>query len=149
MATTNQTAAASPAAPLATVVSLQRGTAAAASNKRYGAAIAALNPAFAARTFTLTRLGQAAVAAGGAIGKNGQVTVMGATAVAVGIAANGGTAATGAAIVTAMLNNPALLAAFAASRAKGTHVVTGTALHSQWCAGYVKGLCIAKHGLAA
>jgi hypothetical protein len=121
---------------------------AAASNKRYGAALNALTPAFAAATFTLTALGKGAVGQAGCIGRNGQPTAMGLTAVALHNAANGGTAATGAAIVAAIIGNPQLMAAMLGTKAQGTHILPNTATAAKWAQGYVNGLCRPAHGLA-
>lgn len=119
-----------------------------ASNRRYGAGINALTPAFANATFTLTALGKGAVGVAGCIGRNGQPTVMGLTAVAVANASNGGTSATGAAIVAAMLGNPQLMAALLATKANGTHIAPSAATVAKWAQGYVNGLCRTQHGLA-
>lgn len=119
-----------------------------ASNRRYGAALNALTPAFATATFTLTALGKASVAQAGCIGRNGQPTAMGLTAVALANAANGGTAATGAAIVAAILGNPQLMAAMGGTKALGTHVTPNSATAAKWAQGYVNGLCRPAHGLA-
>lgn len=122
---------------------------AAASNKRYGAALNSLTASFAVATFTPTALGKAAIAAQGGIGRNGQPTVMGLTAVALGnaMAANGGTA-NGAAVVLAILGNPQLMAAMGATKALGVHVTANSATAAKWAQGYVNGLCRPAHGLA-
>ena len=119
-----------------------------ASNRRYGAALNALTPAFATATFTLTALGKQAVAAHGGIGRNGQPTAMGLTAVALANAANGGNAATGAAIVQAIIGNPQLMAGMLGTKAQGTHITPNTATAAKWAQGYVNGLCRPAHGLA-
>lgn len=121
---------------------------AAASNKRYGAALNALTPAFAAATFTLTTLGKGCVAQAGCIGRNGQPTAMGLTCVALHNAAQGGIAATGAAIVAAIIGNPQLMAAMLGTKAQGTHILPNTATAAKWAQGYVNGLCRTQHGLA-
>jgi hypothetical protein len=125
------------------------GTAAASAN-RYKAAAHSLTPAFAAATFTLTPLGKAAVAANGGIGRNGQATVMGLVAVALGnaIAANGGTSATGAQVAAALLGNPQLMAATGGTKALGVHVTAANATAAKWAQGYINGLCRPAHGLA-
>lgn len=122
---------------------------AAASAKRYGNAVNALTPAFANATFTPTALGKQAIAAQGCIGRNGQATVMGLCAVALGnaMAANGGTA-TGAQVVLAILGNPQLMAAMGATKALGVHVTANSATAAKWAQGYVNGLCRPAHGLA-
>jgi hypothetical protein len=117
-----------------------------ASAKRYGAGISALTPAFANATFALTALGKQAVAANGCIGRNGQATVMGLTAVAL---ANAGGTATGQAVVMAMLGNPQLVAALLGTKANGTHVAPSAATVAKWAQGYVNGLCRPQHGLAS
>lgn len=129
---------------------------AAASAKRYGngnsnvaAAVNTLTPAFAVATFTLTALGKQAVGVAGCIGSKGQPTAMGLTAVAVANAANGGTSATGAAIVAAILGNPQLMAAMLGTKANGTHVLPTAACAARWAQGYVNGLCRTQHGLAS
>lgn len=119
-----------------------------ASAKRYGAALNGLTPAFAAATFTLTALGKATVGAAGCIGRNGQPTAMGLTAVAVANAANGGTSATGAAVVAAIIGNPQLMAAMLGTKAQGTHLLPNTATAAKWAQGYVNGLCRPAHGMA-
>lgn len=121
----------------------------AASAKRYGATAMQLPAAFANRTFTLTALGVSTASAKGCVGRNGQATVMGLTAYAVAIAANGGKAATGAAIVAVMLTHPAFKGVFNGTKANGTHVSANTLTAAKWCAGYVNGLCRPQHGLAA
>jgi hypothetical protein len=123
---------------------------AAASAKRYGAALNALTPAFANATFTPTALGKAAIAANGCTGRNGQATAMGLTAAAMGnaMAANGGAPATGAAIVAAIIGNPQLMAAMLGTKAQGTHILPNTATAAKWAQGYVNGLCRPAHGLA-
>lgn len=108
----------------------------------------ALNPAFAARVFTLTALGASTAKAQGACGARGQQTAMGITAWAVGIAANGGTSATGAAIVAVMLTNAGVLKALASTKAFGTHLNAGVMPPPAFCQGYVNGLCRPQHGLA-
>lgn len=124
---------------------------AAASVKRYAAGINALTPAFAARVFTPTPLGKAAIAASGCIGKAGQATAMGLTAVAMGnaMAANGGAPANGAAIVAAIIGNPQLMAAMLGTKAQGTHILPNSPAAAKWAQGYVNGLCRPQHGLAA
>lgn len=122
---------------------------AAASNKRYGVALNALTPSFATATFTLSALGKAAVAANGCTGRNGQATAMGLTALALAHAANGGLSATGAAVVTAIIGNPQLMAAMLGTKAQGTHILPGTATAAKWAQGYVNGLCRPQHGLAS
>jgi hypothetical protein len=119
-----------------------------ASNKRYGVALNALTPSFATATFTLTALGKAAVTAAGCTGRNGQPTAMGLTALALGHAANGGLSATGAAIVTAIIGNPQLMAGMLGTKANGTHLLPNTATAAKWAQGYVNGLCRPQHGLA-
>jgi hypothetical protein len=119
-----------------------------ASNRRYGAALNALTPAFANATFTLTALGKGAVGQQGCIGRNGQPTAMGLTAVALHNAAQGGTSATGAAIVAAIIGNPQLMAAMLGTKAQGTHILPNTATAAKWAQGYVNGLCRPAHGLA-
>lgn len=121
----------------------------AASAKRYGAKAGALTPAFATRTFTLTALGRAAVATNGCTGAQGQATAMGLTAYALGIATNGGNAATGAAIVAVMLTHTAFTGVFNGTKANGTHVSPNATTAAKWCQGYVNGLCRPQHGLAA
>lgn len=118
---------------------------AAASAKRYGNGAALLTPAFASATFTLTAMGKAAHGCGGAIGRNGAVTLMGLTAVALG---NAGGTATGAQVVAAMLGNPQLVAAMLGTKAAGVHVNAATATSAKLAQGYVNGLCRAAHGLA-
>lgn len=122
-----------------------------ASAKRYGNAVNSLTPAFAAATFTPSALGKAAIAAQGGIGRNGAVTVMGLTAVALGnaIAAQGGNSATGQAVVLAILGNPQLMLAMGATKALGVHVTANSATAAKWAQGYVNGLCRPAHGLAA
>lgn len=119
-----------------------------ASNRRYGAALNVLTPAFANATFTLTALGKQAIAANGCIGRNGQATAMGLTAVALANASNGGTAATGAAIVAAIIGNPQLMAGMLGTKANGTHITPNSATAAKWAQGYVNGLCRPAHGLA-
>ena len=119
-----------------------------ASARRYGATVHGLTPSFATATFTLTALGKSTVAAQGCIGRNGQPTAMGLTCVALANAANGGTAATGAAIVAAILGNPQLMAAMGGTKALGTHVTPNSATAAKWAQGYVNGLCRTQHGLA-
>ncbi len=119
-----------------------------ASAKRYGATVNGLTPSFATATFTLTALGKAAVASQGCLGRNGQPTAMGLTAVAVANASNGGTSATGAAIVAAILGNPQLMAAMGGTKALGVHVTPNSATAAKWAQGYVNGLCRTQHGLA-
>lgn len=131
----------------APAVAAKLGTAS-ASNRRYGAALMALTPAFASATFTLTALGKGAVGQQGCIGRNGQATAMGLTAVALHNAANGGTSATGAAIVAAIIGNPQLMAAMLGTKAQGTHILPNTATAAKWAQGYVNGLCRPAHGLA-
>lgn len=121
----------------------------AATAKRYGASAMALAPAFAARTFTLSNLGVSTANAKGCVGRNGQATVMGLTAYALSLAANGGKAATGAAIVAVMLTHPAFKGVFNGTKANGTHVSANALTAAKWCAGYVNGLCRPQHGLAA
>lgn len=121
---------------------------AAASTKRYNAAVNTLTPAFAAATFTLTTLGKGCVAQAGCIGRNGQPTAMGLTCVALHNAAQGGTSATGAAIVAAIIGNPQLMAAMLGTKAQGTHILPNTATAAKWAQGYVNGLCRTQHGLA-
>lgn len=123
---------------------------AAASGKRYGAALNVLTPAFAAATFTPTALGKAAIAANGCTGRNGQPTAMGLTAVAMGnaAAANGTANPTGAQVVAAIIGNPQLMAAMLGTKAQGTHILPGTATAAKWAQGYVNGLCRPAHGLA-
>lgn len=121
---------------------------AAASNKRYGAALNVLTPAFASATFTLTALGKQSVGAQGCIGRNGQPTAMGLTAVALANASNGGHSATGAAIVAAIIGNPQLMAAMLGTKAQGTHITPNSATAAKWAQGYVNGLCRPAHGLA-
>lgn len=121
----------------------------AASAKRYGAKAMALNPAFATRTFTLSALGLSTAGAKGCVGRNGQATVMGLTAYAVSLAANGGKAATGAAIVAVMLTHPAFKGVFNGTKANGTHIGANALTAAKWCAGYVNGLTRTQHGLAA
>jgi len=121
----------------------------AASAKRYGANAGNLSASFAARTFTLTNLGMAAVAAKGCTGKAGQATAMGLTAYALGIAANGGKCASGAAIVAVMLTHPAFAGVFNGTKANGTHVAPNATTAAKWAQGYVNGLCRPQHGLAA
>jgi hypothetical protein len=119
-----------------------------ASNRRYGAALNALTPAFASATFTLSALGKQAVAANGCTGRNGQPTAMGLTAVALANAAQGGLSATGAAIVAAIIGNPQLMAAMLGTKAQGTHITPNSATAAKWAQGYVNGLCRPAHGLA-
>jgi len=121
----------------------------AASAKRYGANAGNLSASFATRTFTLSNLGMAAVAAKGCTGKAGQATAMGLTAYALGIAANGGKCATGAAIVAVMLTHPAFAGVFNGTKANGTHVAPNATTAAKWCQGYVNGLTRPQHGLAA
>jgi hypothetical protein len=116
-----------------------------ASNRRYGATVNGLTPAFAAATFTLTALGKAAVAANGCTGRNGQPTAMGLTALALGQC---GHSATGAAIVAAIIGNPQLMAAMLGTKAQGTHILPNTVAAAKWAQGYVNGLCRPAHGLA-
>jgi len=106
-----------------------------------------LAPAFAARTFTLTPAGHALIANNG-LNAHGRLTAIGATCLALGIASNGGNSATGAAIVTAMLTSPACLAAFLGTKANGVHFTASNPPTPGFAAGYVKGLAMAKHGLA-
>jgi hypothetical protein len=130
----------------------------AASAKRYGALAGQLTPAFAQRTFTLSNLGNGAVSAKGCIGRNSQATAMGLTAYALGIAANGGNCATGAAIVATMLTHPAfmvpnpsgqgLVSLFTITKANGVHISANATTAAKWCQGYVNGLCRPQHGLA-
>jgi hypothetical protein len=119
-----------------------------ASNRRYGAALNSLTPAFANATFTLTALGKQAVAANGGTGRNGQATAMGLTAVALANAAQGGLSATGAAIVAAIIGNPQLMAGMLGTKAQGTHITPNSATAAKWAQGYVNGLCRPQHGLA-
>jgi hypothetical protein len=121
-----------------------------ASAKRYGATVNGLTPAFAAATFTPTALGKQAIAANGGIGRNGQPTVMGLVAVALGnaIAANGGNSATGQQVALALLGNPQLMAATGGTKALGVHVTAANATAAKWAQGYVNGLCRPAHGLA-
>lgn len=121
-----------------------------ASAKRYGATVNGLTPSFAAATFTPTALGKAAIAANGGIGRNGQATVMGLVAVALGnaMAANGGKPATGAQVVVALLGNPQLMAATGGTKAFGVHVTAANATAAKWAQGYINGLCRPAHGLA-
>lgn len=116
-----------------------------ASNKRYGAMVNGLTPAFASATFTLTALGKQAVAANGCTGRNGQPTAMGLTALALGQC---GHSATGAAIVAAIIGNPQLMAAMLGTKAQGTHILPNTVAAAKWAQGYVNGLCRPAHGLA-
>lgn len=122
-----------------------------ASAKRYGATVNGLTPAFAAAAFTPTALGKRAIAANGGIGRNGQPTVMGLVAVALGnaIAANGGASATGAQVVAALLGNPQLMLATGGTKALGVHVTPANATAAKWAQGYVNGLCRPAHGLAS
>jgi hypothetical protein len=119
-----------------------------ASQRRYGATVHGLTPSFATATFTLTALGKSTVGQAGCIGRNGQPTAMGLTAVALANAANGGNSATGAAIVAAILGNPQLMAAMGGTKALGTHVTPNSATAAKWAQGYVNGLCRPAHGLA-
>lgn len=119
-----------------------------ASAKRYGALAGQLTASFATRTFTLTALGSQAVAAKGCTGKAGQPTAMGLTAYALGIAANGGQCATGAAIVAVMLTHPAFAGVFNGTKANGVHVAPSATTAAKWAQGYVNGLCRPQHGLA-
>ncbi len=121
-----------------------------ASVKRYGAMVNGLTAAFAAASFTLSPLGKAAIAANGGIGRNGQATVMGLVAVALGnaISSNGGTSATGQQVVLALLGNPQLMAATGGTKAFGVHVTAANATAAKWAQGYVNGLCRPAHGLA-
>ncbi len=122
-----------------------------ASIARYKGGANALTPAFAATVFTPTALGKRAIAAQGAIGKAGQVTVMGLVAVALGnaIAANGGTSATGAQVAVALLGNPQLMAATGGTKALGVHITAANATAAKWAQGYINGLCRPAHGLAS
>lgn len=122
-----------------------------ASAKRYGATVNGLTPSFASAAFTPTALGKQAIAANGCIGRNGQATVMGLVAVALGnaIAANGGNSATGAQVVVALLGNPQLMAATGGTKALGVHVTPANATAAKWAQGYVNGLCRPAHGLAS
>lgn len=119
-----------------------------ASVKRYGAWANSLNPAFANATFTLTAYGRSVAANGGCNGVRGQATAMGLTAVALATAANGGTSATGAAVVAAIIGNPALMAAMLGTKANGVHLTPNSATAAAWAKGYVNGLTRAKHGMA-
>ena len=122
-----------------------------ASARRYGATVNGLTPAFANATFTPTALGKAAIAANGCIGRNGQATVMGLVAVALGnaMAANSGNPPTGAQIVVALLGNPQLMAATGGTKALGVHITPANATAAKWAQGYINGLCRPAHGLAS
>ena len=119
-----------------------------ASVKRYGATVNGLNASFANATFTLNAAGKALVAAQGR-NAHGRLTAMGLTAVALANAANGGTSATGAAIVAAIIGNPQLMAAMLGNtKAAGCHILPGTATAAAWAKGYVNGLCRPQHAYA-
>lgn len=122
------------------------------SAKRYGAALnKPLSTGFANTVFTLTPQGAKVI--GGHWGKPGatpygNVTAMGLTVLAFGAAANGGQTATGAAIVAAMLGNPAIVAALQGTKANGGHVQANAPLCANFVQGYVNGMCRAQHGYA-
>lgn len=97
--------------------------------------------------YTLTALGAATAANGGA-GKQGNPTVMGCVAVAAAHVAAKGRPLTLANICAAMQALPALKAAISASKASAKYAAGGNYCHA-WLAGYVRGAARNAHGLLA
>ena len=130
----------------ATVATPNRKALQAANAHKYAAANNGRSIAGANVVYTLTALGAATAANGGA-GKQGNVTVMGCVAVAAAWCAAKGKPVTMGNICAAMQALPNVRAALSASKAV-KYANGGNYCHA-WLAGYVRGAARSAHGLLA